>query len=94
MKLLVLFALLPCLISARRTGDEDFSSVDRDRRRGSSGSNRFADESPSRVDVPNFVRVEIEIQRLENPGGVLATGKACKFFSGACDPSVSAFLDA
>lgn len=92
MKLLVGFLLLPCLISARRESGGSLG-FDRDPPRRGSDRQRDSADSSSTFDVPQFVRVEIEIQRLENPGGVLATGKACKFFSGACDPSISAFLD-
>ncbi|GAV02021.1 hypothetical protein RvY_12635 [Ramazzottius varieornatus] len=91
MKLLA-FLLLPSLISARRESGSSLG-FDRDTPRRGSDRQRDSADSSSTLDLPQFVRVEIEIQRLENPGAVLATGKACKFFSGACDPSISAFLD-
>nr|7DBT_A Chain A, AMNP/g12777 [Ramazzottius varieornatus]7DBT_B Chain B, AMNP/g12777 [Ramazzottius varieornatus]7DBU_A Chain A, AMNP/g12777 [Ramazzottius varieornatus]7DBU_B Chain B, AMNP/g12777 [Ramazzottius varieornatus] len=40
----------------------------------------------------DFFRIETEIQRLDNPAGILANGKKCDF-TGACDPVVTAFLD-
>ncbi|OQV25415.1 hypothetical protein BV898_01091 [Hypsibius exemplaris] len=71
-------------------GDRD-DSRDRDNnddRRGS-GSNGARD----RTRFPDFARVEVEIQRLENSAGILSNGKSCDF-TGACDPVVNAFLDA
>jgi len=41
---------------------------------------------------PDYVRIEVEIIRLENPGGILGSGKRCDF-TRKCDPKLTAYID-
>lgn len=47
---------------------------------------------PSKVPFPDYFRVEVEIQRMENNGSMRSDGKACDWGS-ACDPEISAVID-
>ncbi|XP_055346797.1 uncharacterized protein LOC129594210 [Paramacrobiotus metropolitanus] len=59
--------------------------------RGSSGGRRDTFGSRGQQ-FPDYVRIEVDVQRLDNPQGKLATGKSCDVFN-ACDTRLSAFLD-
>lgn len=42
--------------------------------------------------LPDYVRVEVEVQRLDNPRGLLSNGKSCDITK-KCDTRISAFMD-
>lgn len=61
------------------------------RQKDSSGSDSRRRPS-SDVSFPDYFRVEVEIQRLEDPGSKRSDGKSCDSLS-KCDPEVSAAID-
>ncbi|OQV20833.1 hypothetical protein BV898_05177 [Hypsibius exemplaris] len=78
-----------------RAQNRDFSITSSGRRTPSSSwqNSRLTTRSNAKRSLyPDYFRVEVEIVRLENPQGLLVTGKHCDFFND-CDPRVIAYLD-
>ncbi|OQV25416.1 hypothetical protein BV898_01092 [Hypsibius exemplaris] len=83
-------------VGSDRRDSGSFNGRDSDRFGGSSSSSRLTGSgsrpSSSRGQFPDFVRIEVEIQRLDNPTGIIANGKKCDTFK-SCDPRLTAYLD-
>ncbi|XP_055346732.1 uncharacterized protein LOC129594164 [Paramacrobiotus metropolitanus] len=84
-----LTVLVAVASAARGRDDRDRGTGGSDRDRGSSFSGAGVDGD----NFPDYFRVEVEIQRLENEKGILSNGKNCDVFGGKCDPRVQVFVD-
>ena len=102
--IILLFGAVICIVGSvqsrsRRTTpsfsepDDDAGAFPENNDGNDDGRNSGSSSFDQGATTPDFVRVEIEIQRLENPGGILANGKKCDFFK-SCDPRVTAYIDA
>ncbi|GAV09707.1 hypothetical protein RvY_19200 [Ramazzottius varieornatus] len=78
------------ITSSGRRGSESRFSVNGGRR--SPSKERLTIDGDRGGSFPDYFRVEVEIQELDNPSGVLSTGQHCDTMND-CDVRVQAYLD-
>ncbi|XP_055327760.1 uncharacterized protein LOC129580985 [Paramacrobiotus metropolitanus] len=72
----------------RRPQPDDYYSPGRNSR----NNDQFNSDSSDGSQFPDYFRIEVEVQNLDNPSGLLANGQNCDTLN-ACDPRVSVYMD-